>query len=269
MTIYQGDARDLSMIEDGTVACAVTSPPYPRVKVYGNDDREIGLGSTVNSYCEEMVQVASEVRKKLIPGGTYWLNIGEKSNFSGGAGGDYNPVGRFEGQRKAGRFADPNYPAGHIGITRKVEQALQDDGWRVRLSIIWDKSGRGEVGSMVHTRRPMLTHEYILMLAPDKYPTRFNERAIGSPDFDFELADGTRQPFIEPGSVWHFPPGSDMPEAKHPAPFPIELPRRCILLSTKPGDLVLDPFAGSGTAGRAAEMLGRRFVGVDLYAATT
>jgi hypothetical protein len=68
----------------------------------------------------------------------------------------------------------------------------------------------------------------------------------------------------ETGSVWHFKPGGSGPA--HLAPFPDELARRCILPSTLPGDIVLDPFHGSGTTARVAEAHGRRGIGVDLYA---
>lgn len=264
MSIHQGDARNLHMVDDASIAACVTSPPYPKIRVYGGDEREIGQGDTIEHFCTEMVDAAKEVRRVLIPGGSYWLNLGEKSNGAGGAGGDYDRAGRMEGKPKAGRFRDPDYMVGQfLGLARKVEEALQKDNWRVRLTYVWDKGGRGEVASMAHAKRSMLTHEFILMLAPDKRPTNFhpemvNGSGIYGPDNPHRM--------VEPGSVWHFPPGGDKPEAKHLAPFPLELPRRCILLSTQPGDLVLDPFAGSGTTGRAAEMLGRRFVGVDLYA---
>ena len=67
----------------------------------------------------------------------------------------------------------------------------------------------------------------------------------------------------ERGDVWHFPPSQS--RRAHLAPFPEELPRRCILVSTEEGDLVYDPFVGSGTTVRVAEKLGRVGVGLDLY----
>src|SRR5690606_26039351 len=68
----------------------------------------------------------------------------------------------------------------------------------------------------------------------------------------------------ERGDVWHFPPATG--RYRGPAPFPDELARRCILPSTLPGHLVLDPFAGSGTTLRVATALGRDAIGLDLYA---
>ena len=67
----------------------------------------------------------------------------------------------------------------------------------------------------------------------------------------------------ETGSVWHFPPGGS--GDPHLAPFPDELARRCILPTTLPGDVVFDPFAGSGTVPRVAHQLGRRGIGLELY----
>lgn len=71
---------------------------------------------------------------------------------------------------------------------------------------------------------------------------------------------------VEKGDVWHFPPYRG--PRIGPAPFPLELPRRCIDLSTEPGDIVLDPCMGTGQTARAAEQLGRQWLGVDLYAGT-
>jgi hypothetical protein len=72
---------------------------------------------------------------------------------------------------------------------------------------------------------------------------------------------------VEAGDVWHFPPVRGQAGRGHAAPFPDELARRCILPSTRRGDLVVDPFHGSGTTGRVAGLLGRRYAGCDLYVA--
>jgi hypothetical protein len=71
---------------------------------------------------------------------------------------------------------------------------------------------------------------------------------------------------VEAGDVWHFPPVRVQAGRGHAAPFPDELARRCILPSTRRGDLVVDPFHGSGTTGRVARQLGRRYAGADLCA---
>ena len=228
------------------------SPPYPRQRSYGEDEREIGKGSTFNAYAHELVQVGKEVRRCLTDDGTWWLNLAWKSTNSGGAGGDYNAGGGRAGQAKFGKFKDPDHLPGQIlDVGELVRSALEADGWRCRMTVIWDKGPGGcERQDPNHVRRPVMSHEVILMLAPHvKVRTHYH-------------ADET----VERGSVWHFPPGNSDPKVKHLAPYPEELPRRCILLSTDPGDLVLDPFAGSGTTLRAAEKLGRRGVGYDLYA---
>ena len=62
--------------------------------------------------------------------------------------------------------------------------------------------------------------------------------------------------------VWTIP--NDGYGGKHTATFPVELPRRCILMSTKPGDIVLDPFSGAGTTGAAARLTGRRYIGIEI-----
>lgn len=125
-------------------------------------------------------------------------------------------------------------------------RALLLTGWRLRLPIVWNK-GRQSPEDLAHVRRPRWQHEMIFMLAPGPERTRFFPQRL-----------------TETGSVWTFPPGGSGPA--HLAPFPNELARRCIIPSTSPGDLVLDPFAGSGTTVRVAELIGRRAIGLDLYA---
>jgi len=269
MTIYRGDARHLPpQIEDHSVACVVTSPPYPRQRVYDPafpetgeiDPAEIGQAESIDAFCTELLMVGAELRRVLRPDGTWWLNLSARSSASGGAGGDYGPGGRYEGRPKYGRFYDAAFAPGQmIDVAAEVAVALRMDGWRLRMTVIWDKGGRGERQSPAHVKRPLLTHESILMLVPSdgekrRVATRYYPEHATDPDML--------------GSVWHFAPGGDLhaKEQGHHAPFPIELPRRCILLSTQPGDLVLDPFSGSGTTLRAAEQLGRVGIGVDLYA---
>lgn len=254
MNIHQGDARDMHMIEDGSVRMFVSSSPYPRQRSYGEDPREIGKGKSFRHFVDELVEVGKDTRRCLTADGSWWCNLGWKSTASGGAGGDYNAGGSRAGQPKFGAFKDPDLDPGQImEVGNLVVAGLQRDGWRLRATIIWDKGPTGcERQDPNHVRRPVMNHETIMVLAPSSAKTR-----------TFYRSDET----VERGSVWHFPPGNSDPATKHLAPFPDELPRRCILLGSEPGDLVGDQFAGSGTTLRVAEQLGRRSVGVDLYAA--
>lgn len=97
-------------------------------------------------------------------------------------------------------------------------------------------------------------HEYILVFSKGSFKRegRGKESTVRKEDF----IEFTR-------SVWMFPPASAK-STEHPAPFPLELPRRCIELYTFKGDEVLDLFAGSGTTCVTAAMPGRHYVGVEI-----
>ena len=109
--LYQADARSIPL-PDHSVHCVVTSPPYFGLRVYkDNDDRGIGLESTVEEYIGNLVEVFREVRRVLRDDGVAWLNLGD----SYGDGGD------------------------RLGIPERVVLALQADGWVWRDTIIWAK----------------------------------------------------------------------------------------------------------------------------------
>jgi len=241
--ILYGSALD-KMVDDGSVNCIVTSPPYFGLRTYGESDLEIGRG-TLDNYMLDMCAVAGRMKAALADDGTWWLNLGDTASGSGGAGGDF-----IKG--KGSKEDMPRYKQGATGVPKgqwcmipsRVALMLQEQGWLIRSQITWDKQTiRPE--SQAHTRRPGVSSETIFMLTKQsKY--KFNPGAIE-----------------EVGNVWHFPPARG--KRHHMAPFPEELPRRCILLSTDPGDTVLDPFVGIGTTVNVAEDLGREGIGIDLY----
>jgi site-specific DNA-methyltransferase (cytosine-N4-specific) len=235
------DARELPL-SDGTVNCCVTSPPYLGLRHYGEDERELGRGS-IAEYVKEILAASAEVKRVLKDDGLYWLNIGDTAVGSGGAGGDYNAGGSREGRKRFKQGRLELRPMQWANVPARVAVALQDEqDWLLRATIVWEKAGR-RPEDLRHVRRPGVSHELILMLAKTKQYRFFPER------------------LPEKGSVWHFHTG----RSPHPAAFPFELPERCIAACTEPGDLVIDPFAGSGTTMRAAEALGRIGMGFDIY----
>lgn len=262
--LIRADARSLP-IASSSVACVVTSPPYLEQRTYGDSDLEIGHEGALEPYVLELADVFEEIRRVLRPDGVAWLNIGDKSNGSGGAGGDWTrlerttprPGNRRRGARRspmqgAKRFFDRTYSdRSFLDVGGAVVRELLRRHWRLRLEIVWNKvyeSGAPAEApeDLRHVARPRPQHEKIYLLAPGKTRNRFYPSGL-----------------TETGSVWTFPPGGSGPA--HLAPFPDELARRCILPSTLPGDLVLDPFDGSGTVRRVAEAHGRRGLGTDLY----
>jgi len=265
MTLIRGDARTLPL-RTSSVDVVVTSPPYLKQRRYGRDQvREIGLDETLATYVDTIADVFDEVRRVLKPQGWAWLNIGDKANNSGGAGGDWSKAAKLaQADQGPGRFRDPAYAeASYIDVPGAVLRELLHRGWRLRLPIVWAKGSIDAGGrwtpretpeSLRHVRRPRWNHEMIFLLAPFERP-----RTARAPRPRFYPSMLT-----ETGSVWHFPPGGN--GDPHLAPFPDELARRCILPTSLPGDVIFDPFAGSGTVPRIARQLGRVGIGTELYA---
>ncbi len=143
----------------------------------------------------------------------------------------------------------------HSYIIEQMEQL----GFLMRGEIIWNKAGSASPstawGSWRSPANPVLrdTHEYILVFCKQTFSRKIKDRE----------STLTRDEFLEwTKSVWTFPAVSAR-KIGHPAPFPEELPHRLIQLYTFKGEVVLDPFAGSGTTCLAARRSGRRFVGYD------
>lgn len=255
--MIRADARRIPL-PDHSVDVVVTSPPYLKQRTYGIDDaREIGREETAAEYVTMIADVFDELRRVMKPDrSSAWLNLGDKANNSGGAGGDWAKDNREAAIAGGGpgRLRDPAFPeASYIDAPGLVLHELMRRGWRLRMPIVWDK-GREQPESLRHVRRPRWSHEMIFLLVPWERARKATERR----------PKWYPSALVETGSVWHFPPGSS--GDPHLAPFPDELARRCILPTTLPGDVVFDPFAGSGTVPRVAAELGRRGVGTDLYA---
>ena len=147
----------------------------------------------------------------------------------------------------------------HVPLHSYLEQRLIRAGWLMDRAVIWHKSPSAAPSTPEESPSPfdvadvLSVHEHILIFSNGdlSLPSQRRESDLAPSEYE-EL---TR-------SVWTFPPES--PErVEHPAPFPEELPRRLIKLYSSPGDLVLDPFVGSGTTCVVAKRLGRKWFGMD------
>ncbi len=237
--IYVGDARSMDRVRPSSVALVVTSPPYFAGKAY---EAELGEGHIPATYVEYLTMleaVFAECVEKLEAGGRIAVNVAN-----------------------LGRKPYRSLSADVIGI-------LQDRlGLLLRGEVIWRKArGAGANcawGSFKTPANPVLRDltERVVIASKGRFdrarkgPVRVRE---GLPSVATSTADEFMDATLD---VWELAPESAT-RVGHPAPFPVELPQRLIDLYTYEGDVVLDPFMGSGTTAIAAVRAGRRYLGYD------
>jgi site-specific DNA-methyltransferase (adenine-specific) len=224
--IFSSSAEKMAELPECSVHLMVTSPPYNVGKDY---DADLSL----EEYLAFLKRVWMEVLRVLVPGGRACINVAN--------------LGR-----------KPYLPL-HAFMLRD----LLEMGFLMRGEIIWDKGASSSAstawGSWKSASNPTLrdAHEYILVFSKGDYR---RNRPDGRKDTI------TKEQFLEfTKSVWNFPAESAR-KVGHPAPFPVELPYRLMQLYTFDGEVVLDPFMGSGQTALAARKCGRRYVGYETNA---
>lgn len=289
-TILPGDClAGLKQLPDHFVQCCVTSPPYWSLRDYGIAG-QLGAEDTPEEYVNNLIEILTEVRRVLKPDGTLWLNLGDAYWGSGKAGN--NPIyqtkhtdfGKLVKDRS--RFGKPAtgwHPElknkDMIGLPWMVAFALRRQGWYLRQDIIWHKPN--PLPESV-TDRCVKAHEYLFLLSSSK-KYYFDHKAIQTPAkgktehdrisrpakkvFSSPLIHGFREergPYrvANRRSVWSITTKAF--KGAHSAVFPPELPELCIRAGSREGDIILDPFMGSGTTAMIAARLGRRFIGYEL-----
>lgn len=309
--IYQGNVLDrIKDIEEKSVQCVVTSPPYWGLRDYGTakwiggvsncshkrdskksdktitghknfdemggvsdaiykskckrcgairKDFQLGLEETPEEYVENIVKVFKEVKNILKDDGTLWLNLGDTYSAQRWTkkGMDTTEAQPMNKMKDDWRAIAPTKKSGIpdknlVGIPWRVALALQQDGWYLRQDIIWHKPN-----PMPEPVKDRCTkaHEYIFLLSksPNYY---YDSDAIkDKPHYGEEVGANKR-------SVWsiNVRPYKDA----HFAVFPEKLPELCIKAGSREGDIVLDPFFGSGTTGWVAQRLKRKWLGIEL-----
>jgi len=290
-----GDCREIMKRwkdESLKVQTVVTSPPYFGLRDYGHDG-QIGLEETVGEYVANIVDVFANVWNILEDDGTVWLNLGDSYyNYRPGKGQALNKQTVSNTNQdlpttcaRRGNKQEGLKEKDLIGIPWRVAFALQEFGWYLRQDIIWHKPN-----PMPESVRDRCTkaHEYIFLLTkkPQYY---FNNEAIKEPaKHPNAKASWTSSSRIERAkSLGRLPVGNEINGKKyegaelknkrsvwtvnvkpykgaHFATFPKELIEPCVLAGSKEGDIVFDPFMGSGTTAQVALNNGRQYLGCEL-----
>lgn len=195
-----------------------------------NVGKDYDSDATLEEYLDFLKRVWKETFRVLVPGGRACINIAN--------------LGRKP----------------YIPLNSYIARDMMETGFLMRGEIIWNKGSSASTstawGTWLSPKNPVLrdVHEYILVFSKGSYSREGN------------LGEGTitRKEFLEfTKSVWSFPAESAV-AVGHPAPFPVELPRRLMQLYSFEGDLVLDPFLGSGQTAIAAIRTNRRFIGYEI-----
>jgi site-specific DNA-methyltransferase (adenine-specific) len=222
--IFCKSSESMKELPDNSIHLMVTSPPYNVGKLYDKD-------MSLEEYRTFLTSVWKEVYRVLVPGGRICVNIANLGRKP------YIPLHMF------------------------IIEDLLDTGFLMRGEVIWDKGATASSsvawGTYLSAKNPVLrdSHEYILIFSKDTFTRGMKEKMKSTL---------TKEEFIEyTKSVWSFNAESAT-KVGHPAPFPIELPARCIKLYTFEDEIILDPFMGSGTTAIAALELNRHFVGYEI-----
>lgn len=228
--IFHKSSESMTELPDYSVHLMVTSPPYNVSKDYDDD-------LSLDEYRQMLRNVFQETYRVLVTGGRACINIAN--------------VGRKP----------------YVPLHSYIIEDMLEIGFLMRGEIIWNKSasagGSTAWGSWMSPSNPCLrdVHEYILIFCKESFSRKLSEKCTDNASRQKTIQ---RDEFLQwTKSVWEFPTVSAR-KTGHPAPFPEELPHRLIQLYTFSGELVLDPFCGSGTTCIAAGKDGRHYVGYDI-----
>jgi modification methylase len=222
--IFHHSSESMDELPDCSIHLMVTSPPYNVGKDYDED-------LSLEEYLGFLKTVWKEVYRVLVPGGRACVNIAN--------------LGRKP----------------YIPLNGLIAKSMVELGFLMRGEIIWNKAASASTstawGSWQSATNPTLrdTHEYILV---------FSKGSFRREKMDGRESTISKDEFLEfTKSVWEFSSESAR-KVGHPAPFPVELPYRLIQLYTFLGEVVLDPFMGSGQTALATLKTGRRYVGYEV-----
>ena len=250
-TIVVGNAESiLKKLPTNLAQACVTSPPYWGLRDY-TSAQQIGSEGKLATYFSRLARVFGALRTVVKPNGVLWLNVGD--TYTSG-----NRGWRAEDKRNParGRSWRPDNPPGMknkelVGLPWELARIVRRRGWYLRSEVIWHKTNCQPESVK---DRPTRSHEQLFLFSnSEQY--HYESQEIAEPSNGDGLMKNRR-------SVWSLP--TEPFNGNHFAVFPRELVELCILASTRPDDLVIDPFFGSGTVGVVCQRLGRKFLGIEL-----
>lgn len=231
----------LPLLPDSCVDTVITSPPYGDVKNYGTEG-EIGYGQSIDDeYLDDLEKILAELHRVSASGAALWLVL---------------DMFRYRGRT--------------IALPFELMEKARKVGWHLQDMIVWDK-GRSLPWS--HRGRFRRVSEHILLFSKGDRLKHFNldglRSTFGLSSYWVKYPERFHPDGKAPTDIWHIPiptqgSWSAGSKAKHFCPFPIELVRRMVALTTKKDGVVLDPFCGTGSVLVAANSLGRLAVGFDI-----
>ena len=225
--IYNDNIINTNCIDKGTVDLIVTSPPY-NVDIQYNSHNDKMTYEAYLDFTKKWIAKCYELAKD---DGRFCLNI---------------PLDKNKG--------------GQQSVCADITTIAKEVGWKYHSTIIWNEgniSRRTAWGSWLSASAPYV-------IAPVEVIVVLYKKSWKKIDSSHKKSDITKKDFMDwTNGVWVFN-GESKKRIGHPAPFPIELPRRCIKLFTFVGDIVLDPFLGSGTTLITCVKTGRKGIGVDI-----
>jgi site-specific DNA-methyltransferase (cytosine-N4-specific) len=248
--IIIGDAKKvLRSFPDDLFQTCITSPPYWGLRDYGVEN-QIGAEPEVDGYIDNLVGIFKEVKRTLKPDGTLWLNIGDSYTSGNRRWRDADKKNPARAMNYRPPTPEGLKPKDLIGVPWKLAFALQKDGWYLRSDIIWHKPNCQPESVK---DRPTRSHEYVFLLSKnEKY---FYDHLSTR----HKTLDGRHK---NQRTVW--PINTEPYEEAHFAVFPESLVSPCLLSGSKEGDIILDPFLGSGTTGAVALKNKRAFIGIEI-----
>ncbi len=266
LTVLVGDCRKkIDEIADGSVTCCVTSFPYWSLRDNGMPD-QIGLEPTLEEHVRTLVDdVFVPFMKKLNDRGVLFVIVGDNmasSARSAKAPDHWHPDGLPAKPAEA-------LPAGCLRALpeRFMLRMVDNGGFMLRSEIIWQKTGQHS-----HGRKAVQpVHEKIYMFTKSMNYD-FHQKAIQAPSTYTGARSGAKMRRLghekpnltqkDLASVWLIPSHKVAHEGR--TPLPVELVRRCVLLGSEEGDLVVDLFGGTGTLGLVCKWLKRRCTLIEI-----